>query len=365
MASSSSAKKKKQKIQWDRSKFVSEEAQIRYYESVEGRPLIAERGLTITQGGFPALWSTIQQRGWGAFCAQPSPAVVPLVREFYANAPAHENGKVFVRGKRVSFSGKAINKLFGLPEIGRDGYTTYYEEDQVDYQAVLQEIAVPGTTWKTTEGRPVTFKSIGLKKDCKAWHYFVGARLMPVRHMSDVTKERAVLIYCIVTGRSVDVGHFISAQIENCYKQQSMSLFFPSVVTALCVASGVQFEAYEETLAPMAALNDIKILRMKDVVRMNPVVHGPPVAPPLSRPLSMPAQLERLDGRIQQLQDYMVACQNANAAMLRQIAQVMGVDVTQFPPNPVFPGTSSHDATGSSAAADAGDDDETMDEEEL
>ncbi len=115
----------------------------------------------------------------------------------------------------------------------------------------------------------------------------------------------------------------------------------------------------------MAALNDMKILRMKDVVRMNPVVHGPPVAPPLSRPLSMPAQLERLDGRIQQLQDYMIEFQTANAAMLLQFAQVMGVDVAQFPPNPVFPGTSSHDATGSSAAvADAGDEDDDMEADE-
>ena len=364
MATSNISKKRKTKGVWDRSKFVSEEAQNRYHESVEGRPLIAERGLTITQEGFPELWNNIQQRGWGAFCAQPSPAVVSLVREFYANAPAHEKGKVFVRGKRVSFSWTAINKLFALPEIGRDGYSTYYEEDQVDYQAVLQEIAVPGTTWKTTAGQPVTFKSIGLKKDCKAWHYFVGARLMPVRHLSDVTKERAVLIYCLATGRSVDVGHFMSAQIEHCYKQQSMSLFFPSLITALCVASGVQFEASEETLAPMAALTDNKILRMKDVVRMNPVVPGPPVVLPLARPLSMPAQLERLDGRLQQLQEYVVACQTANAAMLRQFAQVMGVDVAQFPPSPVFPGTSSHDATGSSAAADAGDEDDDMEADE-
>ena len=51
MASSSSAKKRKSKVVFDNSKFVSEEAHDRYHESVTGRTLIAERGLTITPTG--------------------------------------------------------------------------------------------------------------------------------------------------------------------------------------------------------------------------------------------------------------------------------------------------------------------------
>ena len=91
MASSSSAKKRKSKLIFDNSKFVSEEAQTRYHESVSNRSLIAERGLIPTSTRFPSIWSIIRQRGWGEFCAQPKLAIVPLVREFYANAPEHDN----------------------------------------------------------------------------------------------------------------------------------------------------------------------------------------------------------------------------------------------------------------------------------
>ncbi|KAL5571185.1 hypothetical protein UlMin_020782 [Ulmus minor] len=38
-----------------------------------------------------------------------------------------------------------------------------------------------------------------------------------------------------------------------------MSLFYPSLITALCVAAGVQYGANEESLAPMAALSDNKV----------------------------------------------------------------------------------------------------------
>ena len=63
MPSSSSANKRKNKVVFDGSKFVSEEAQTRYYESVLGRTLIAERGLIVTPTGYPSISSVIRARG--------------------------------------------------------------------------------------------------------------------------------------------------------------------------------------------------------------------------------------------------------------------------------------------------------------
>ena len=286
MASSSSAKKRKNKVVFDGSKFVSEEAQTRYYESFSVRTLIAERGLTVTSMGYPGISSVIRARGWGEFCAQPKLDVVPVVREFYANAPEHDNRKVFVRGKQVNFSGKAINKFFKLPDIEKDGYTEFISR-QIDYEEILQEIAVPGTKWKLTDDKPINLPSIGLTKECKAWYYFVGARLMPIQHFSDITKDKAIILYCLVTGKSLDVGRFISSHIVQCYKHQSMSLFYPSLITALCVAAAVQYGANEESLAPMASLRDNKVYGMKGVDRINPAVQSSQPRSRSSKPLTM------------------------------------------------------------------------------
>ena len=48
MALSSTSKKRKSKAAFDNGKFMSEEAQARYFDFFLGRNLIAERGLTIT-----------------------------------------------------------------------------------------------------------------------------------------------------------------------------------------------------------------------------------------------------------------------------------------------------------------------------
>ena len=60
-----------------------------------------------------------------------------------------------------------------------------------------------------------------------------------MRHFSDINEERVVLIYSIVTGKSLDLGKFLSSHIIQCAKQSSMSLFYPSLITAMCATSGV------------------------------------------------------------------------------------------------------------------------------
>ena len=368
MASSSSAKKRKSKVVFDSSKFVSEEAQIRYHDSVSNRSLIAERGLIPTSSGFPGIWNIIRQRGWGEFCAQPKLAIVPLVREFYANALEHDNRKVFVRGKQVNFSPKAINRFFKLPDIENDEYNQFIAK-QIDFEEILQEIAVPGTRWKLSDDKPITFKSIGLTRDCKGWHYFLGARLMPVRHFSDVNKDRAILLYCLMTGKSLDVGKFISSHIVQCYKHQSMSLFFPSLITALCVAAGVQYGANEESLAPMAALTDQRIYGMKGVDRLDPALQIPPLQSRASRPLTMAERLERLEGDVtqqreqfQRFTDYQYSCNLTLGEMMRQLAVGMAVDMSEFPIMPGYP--EPPEVPGSSQAEGVGDDDITVEEDE-
>ena len=66
----------------------------------------------------PAFISTvIEQHNWELFCQKPEHAIIPLVREFYANLAFAENSEVLVRGKVVSFAGEAINALFGLASV--------------------------------------------------------------------------------------------------------------------------------------------------------------------------------------------------------------------------------------------------------
>ena len=367
---SSSSKKRKSKLIYDSDKFVSEEAQSRYHESVVKRIPIAERGLCVSGVSWPAIQNNIYARKWDEFCKQPKAAVVPIVREFYANAPEHNNRKVFVRGKWVSFSGRAINQFFKTPDIDKDDYNAFIAKP-IDYQELLQRIAVPGTQWKMREDKPITLRSIGLTKECKAWYYFLGARLMPVRHFSDITRDRAVLLYSLVSEQSLDLGKFLSSNIMLCCKHSSMSLFYPSLITALCVAAGVEYGPNEEFLAPMAAITDTKVTAMKGVDRLEPTVPASSGRPLSGRPLTIAERMESLEGRVadqamrfEQFTDYQIACNDSLGEMMRQLALGMAADMSQFPFMPVYPGRDQGEEPGSSQAEGLGVDVEGDDEGE-
>ena len=62
MMASSSNKKRKSKVVFDTEKFVSEEAQIRFHDSVVKRIPIAERGLCITGVNWPSIQNNFRAR---------------------------------------------------------------------------------------------------------------------------------------------------------------------------------------------------------------------------------------------------------------------------------------------------------------
>ena len=62
--------------QFDSTKFVSENAQNRYFDSVSIQHPIAERGLCVIGIDWPTITANIAKQGWDKFCAQPKLAIV-------------------------------------------------------------------------------------------------------------------------------------------------------------------------------------------------------------------------------------------------------------------------------------------------
>ena len=65
---------------------------------------------------------TIDANRWEILCKHLEPAVVPIVREFYANGKERDEFRVFVRGKWVKFDCSTINHYYGLADIEDDQY---------------------------------------------------------------------------------------------------------------------------------------------------------------------------------------------------------------------------------------------------
>ena len=63
---------------------------------------------------------TIDANWWEILCEHPDPAVVPIVREFYANGKEKDDLRVFFRGKWVKFDSTMINRYYGLDDLQND-----------------------------------------------------------------------------------------------------------------------------------------------------------------------------------------------------------------------------------------------------
>ena len=102
---------------FDSSKFLSYETQKKFTDQ-KWIHVIQKWGL-VQKLQHKVNW-TIDANRWEILCEHPELAVVPIVREFYANGKEKDDLRVFVRGKWVKFDRTTINHYYGLADIKDD-----------------------------------------------------------------------------------------------------------------------------------------------------------------------------------------------------------------------------------------------------
>lgn len=244
-------------------KFISPEAQSEYNRLMT-RTVIRERGFLPFQAG--ELRALVEELGWAPFCESPTAAPLSIVREFYANAKGETNGYSVVRGLTVDYTPGAIRQVLLQPNRGRrvEDWTHKTKAD-VDLQDIVEQLCVPGTVWKTRAGtnEPRSFPSSALNRYARAWNLFVCASISPSSHSHDVIVERAILLWAIINGHYIDLGHIIHQNIIRFLRSgATMSIPHPSLVTELCRAVGVRWDEDEPVLMPLGAIDDALIERM-------------------------------------------------------------------------------------------------------
>ncbi|XP_073311543.1 uncharacterized protein [Primulina huaijiensis] len=150
----------------------------------------------------------------------------------------------------VAFDAHTINMLYGIPPVMHDEYEEYRAE-QVDYNNILQTICIEGAEWRMREDVHVSLAKSDLKSVAKDWYSFISARIKPTEHTTTVIKERAILTFCIMTGRTIDLGQLLqSSMLDYANGNSPSGLLHPSLITALCRNAGVIWDVNEELLKP-------------------------------------------------------------------------------------------------------------------
>ncbi|XP_073153332.1 uncharacterized protein [Henckelia pumila] len=222
-------------------KFISEEAKARYEEAKAARNPIEERGIDLSKSRTASLG--IVARGWAELCRQPLAALVPLVCEFYANAAERTDSTAFVRDKMVSFSPAAINELLKTPDVDDSQFQAF--KANPDYNEISNVLCYDGNVWKDSV-KFISFKEKYLRLEPALWYAFLTHRLMPVSHTHDVTMSRAVLLYALHKQWPLNVGRIINRDLYTSIRTSNISIFFPTIVSLLCVQTRVPYRDDEE-----------------------------------------------------------------------------------------------------------------------
>ena len=104
----------------------------------------------------------------------------------------------------------------------------------------------------------------------KIWYHFIRTRLIPITHMQTINKDRLVLLHCILEGKKIDVGRIIQREISACAFKQKGRLFFPTLISELCLRAGVEVNSNDEILPNMAAISTTTIKRFSHTTPKSP-----------------------------------------------------------------------------------------------
>ncbi|MFQ6626059.1 hypothetical protein Gotur_006337 [Gossypium turneri] len=66
---------------------------------------------------------------------------------------------------------------------------------------------------------------------------------MPISHNCTISMEWMLLLYVILTEKSINVGKIILKEIHDCAKKKAGSAYFPSLITPLYLRARVKTQA--------------------------------------------------------------------------------------------------------------------------
>ncbi|KAK5775702.1 hypothetical protein PVK06_043633 [Gossypium arboreum] len=180
-------------------KFHCEEAKARYESIFKNQKMHPEKGFTLRKSNYKDFIAHIHQvaeaLNWELFCEKRPSVDEELVHEFYANL---------------------TSKLENLQEIH-------------------EEVIVPGSKWTVSKQGIHTCQREYLTPLAKVRFYFIRFSFKPSSHGTTISLELMVLLYLILTGKTIDVG---KNHLERNAKLCGPS-YFPFTMTILCLKAKI------------------------------------------------------------------------------------------------------------------------------
>ena len=119
---------------------------------------------------------------------------------------------------------------------------------------VAYKICGKVVNWMVVKGVCTSFLTKELLIEMMIWHLFLCVMLSHTAHLIEVTRERALMLYAISKGLSINVGSWILANILHVVNNLTLGLLFPTLIIELVVVAGLD-TSDQEVLQSKKPLN--------------------------------------------------------------------------------------------------------------
>ena len=83
------------------------------------------------------------------------------------------------------------------------------------------------------------------------WFYFIASVIIPIKHLSTIREQEAIILYALLEGYKFDVGKIIESSIRSFLKNVKRGLIpHPTMISRLCILAGVHGVWEEEETYP-------------------------------------------------------------------------------------------------------------------
>ena len=237
-------------LEFDKKRFVSAEAEGDF--CLDMLTFVNERGISFHKFGVD-----FEDRGWFEIAKAPRNAAPGIVGEFYVNARYMAPSIGYVRGCKIDMSPKSINSYCGVPEVANCQFEAIKRTNYrtLNMSEVNKCLGVKEDDWYGSNERRLPTQK--LNTNSRAFHLFICARILPTTHKSVVTRDQAIMNWCIQTGKPVNWGKIVHDIIWYAVQGDGGSGYpFPHLITDMCAASGVVVTSEMRIMPPYSPIID-------------------------------------------------------------------------------------------------------------
>jgi len=254
--------------QYDTRRFHSLDAWNQYTDNVLGRNILPEKKVELYHTELDDFKTELKRRNFHKRLTNlvDGSKDLALVKEFYANLYSSEGPspkQAIVRGHLVKIDVDSLNTFLETPVVLAEGETlpiySRYCSLPTDYREIEATLCIPGRRFiLNTEGHPGRILRKDLTTLAQVWSALSYSNMPPTSHTSDLTVDRARLIFGLVSRMDMNKGALVSGQMTSIAQSNTSRLGFPTLITALCRARGVVSDNLTfERLSPVINLAHI------------------------------------------------------------------------------------------------------------